>query len=344
MTSATAQATAAAPITLTPNVSPLGPRRWRPFVEDVELSSYSYYLPHIVPSSSASSAADDDGDDNDDDYAIPPSPAAAFSSSRLDEWYRSLHPSGYVEEPHGSAWTDASYRGQPLLRKTAWSVLDGRCTCEYGYSDNLQRLVTSPRMTGVLREITSEVSRVVGCFGEGGEVFNSVNLNYYPRGGGVGFHADDEFLFDGINSPTRIISLSLCGRRRDDDDDDDTEHSGERVYRVKRKARPAGSGRRRDPAEGVGGGGGSLCDDIVSEITLRHGDIITMEGMFQRYYLHSVWPGDDDDRAYVDHELCRGERINLTWRTIVRHLDGSDKCRGLVCPMAAGEVSGGRQF
>ena len=28
---------------------------------------------------------------------------------------------------------------------------------------------------------------------------------------------------------------------------------------------------------------------------------------------------------------CQGERINLTWRTIVKHLDGSDECRGMVC-------------
>jgi hypothetical protein len=86
--------------------------------------------------------------------------------------------------------------------------------------------------------------------------------------------------------------------------------------------------------------GSSSCG-VVSEITLRHGDIITMEGMFQRHYLHSVWPGDDDNRAHVNHERCRGERINLTWRTIVRHLDGSDECRGLVCPLAAGEDVGG---
>ena len=336
MMSSTAQATTA-PNPLTPNVSPLDPRRWRPFVEDVELSSYSYYLPHAAPSSSSSSSAAAAAADDDD--AIPPSPAAvALSSSRLDEWYRSLHPSGYIDEEKrggGSAWTDASHMGRPLLRKTAWAVLgDGVCTCEYGYSDNWQRLVSSTRMMGVLREITSEVSRVVGCLG--GEMeFNSVNLNYYPRGGGVGYHADDEFLFDGINRPTRIISLSLCGRRRRRDCEDGggdvevTEHTGERIFQVKRKARPP-------PV------GSSSCDDgVVSEITLRHGDVITMEGMFQRHYLHSVWPGDDVDRAHVNHERCRGERINLTWRTIVRHLDGSDECHGLVCPLAAGEDVGG---
>ena len=59
-----------------------------------------------------------------------------------------------------------------------------------------------------------------------------------------------------------------------------------------------------------------------------------MEGMFQKFYLHSVWPGDDVENVHIDDDKCQGERINLTWRTIVRHLDGSDECRGLICPMS----------
>ena len=48
--------------------------------------------------------------------------------------------------------------------------------------------------------------------------------------------------------------------------------------------------------------------------------------------LHSVWPGDST--AHTEHELAHGERINLTFRTIVRHLDGGDESRGLRCPLA----------
>mmetsp|Transcript_46576 Transcript_46576/g.113454 ORF Transcript_46576/g.113454 Transcript_46576/m.113454 type:complete len:85 (+) Transcript_46576:642-896(+) len=78
---------------------------------------------------------------------------------------------------------------------------------------------------------------------------------------------------------------------------------------------------------------------------------MTMEGMFQKYFYHAAWPGDskqfcvDEDRADKDdgdygvdqHRHCRqpyteGERISLTWRLIVQHLDGSeDECRGKTC-------------
>ena len=69
-----------------------------------------------------------------------------------------------------------------------------------------------------------------------------------------------------------------------------------------------------------------------ASVLLGHGDVVTMEGLHQAHYLHSVWPGDS--KAHVGHELARGERINLTWRTIVRHLDGSDECNGRCCPLA----------
>ena len=57
-----------------------------------------------------------------------------------------------------------------------------------------------------------------------------------------------------------------------------------------------------------------------------------MEGLHQLFYEHSVWPGDS--KQHVDDERTRGERINLTWRTIVQHLDGSEECRGMRCPLA----------
>jgi len=173
-------------------------------------------------------------------------------------------------------------------------------------------------MREVLQDITNVVSHVVGC--ENDEL-NSVNLNYYPQGGGVGFHADDEFLFDGLNRETRIISLSLCSKAdqnsaaiAEKDRSNNYNHNfGARKFQVRRK--------------------GKKYESQLNENILRHGDIMTMEGMFQKYYLHSVWPGDST--KYLDHELCQGERINLTWRTIVRHLDGSEECRGLKCPLSS---------
>lgn len=281
--------------------SRISPERWQPFVVDDDLGCYSYYLPH--------SSTD-----------------AVISSSRLDEWFTALHPNNYTSEPTGHAWTDASYENRVLSRNTAWSASlnnddsDGeRCTCEYGYSDTWQPLIRSTKMLTVLRDITSVIKTIVGGSGaEGHDGFNSVNLNYYPMGGGVGYHADDEFLFDGLNQSIRIVSLSLCARNHDGG------HDGERLFQVKGKLNnETGNGEVRCEEGGT-----------ISEITLKHGDIVTMEGMFQKFYLHSVWPGDDVENVHIDDDRCQGERINLTWRTIVRHLDGSDECRGLICPMS----------
>ena len=162
---------------------------------------------------------------------------------------------------------------------------------------------------------------VDGSGAEGHDGFNSINLNYYPTGGGVGFHADDEFLFDGLNRSIRIVSLSLCARNHDFGG-----HDGERLFQVKRK--------RRNAETTANGEVQCEEENTISEITLKHGDIITMEGMFQKFYLHLVWPGDDVENVHTEDKKCRGERINLKWRTIVRHLDGSDECRGLICPMS----------
>lgn len=249
-----------------------------------------FYLPHSAPTNTGS-------DDN-----------SVLTIFRLDGWFESLHPSQYTEEPKGHVWTEASYKGETLLCQTAWFTMDERCTCEYGYSDTLQPQIKSLKMSKVLHDITQSVCKVVGADEND---LNSANLNYYPQGGGVGFHADDEFLFDGLNRETCIISLSLSSPiRLGPDAVTDKSHDGERKFEVKRK--------------------GKQYADEITEIILRHGDIITMEGYFQKYHLHSVWPGDSKSH---DHLLCQGERINLTWRKIVKHLDGSDECRGLLCPL-----------
>merc|ERR1719353_2550388 len=49
---------------------------------------------------------------------------------------------------------------------------------------------------------------------------------------------------------------------------------------------------------------------------------MTMEGLFQLFYLHSVWPGDRDDvevEPHPPHRKAIGERINITWRWIKQH-------------------------
>jgi alkylated DNA repair dioxygenase AlkB len=182
------------------------------------------------------------------------------------------------------------------------------------YSDTWQPILQSEKMNQVIAEISNAVSNVVLGSSSDVPALNSCNLNYYPTGGGVGFHADDEFLFDGQEQAVRIISLSLTAGSAN--------NKGARRFQV-RKKQLGEDGNTSDPNY----------TGHVQEIMLAHGDLMTMEGYFQKHYLHSVWPGDSKD--YKDHPHTQGERINLTWRTIVKHLDGSDECRGKTCPLAA---------
>lgn len=138
-----------------------------------------------------------------------------------------------------------------------------------------------------------------------------------------GFHADDEFLFDGLRNPTRIISLSLC-RGNSTAQDQGAMGSGceqgARKFLVKLKGNETEETTSNEMAS-------SNYEQI-----LQHGDLMTMEGMFQKHYFHSVWPGDSRD--HMDDPFTQGERINLTWRTITKHLDGSDECKGKVCQLS----------
>jgi alkylated DNA repair dioxygenase AlkB len=267
---------------------------WKPLVEDHATRSYSYHLPY-------------------DELNAP-----LVSPEQLDQWFQALHPSKYTEND-GLAWSDAHYQGELLLRKTAWIVLQENCTCEYGYSDTWQPISTSRALNQVIREITKVILTVTAC-----PTINACNLNYYPQGGGVGFHADDEFLFDvQRQANTCILSLSLGSRPTTNSD----KNWGARRFLVK----PQQAGETEHDTQ-------DKYDDTVREVILRHGDILTMEGQFQNHYFHSVWPGDS--KQHMDHPLCQGERINLTWRTIVQHLDGSeDTCRGIQCPLSVNNKS-----
>jgi alkylated DNA repair dioxygenase AlkB len=301
----------------TPDTSALDIRsRWKPFIEDHDAQSYSYYLPQY-----------DYGDEENDNNNNNNKNNKVFDKTQLAQWFRELHPASLVEG--GDAWTDAMYKGERLLRKTAWVVLEDECSCEYGYSDTWQPMAKSPALLQTLKEVTAAVTQVTGC------AFNSCNLNYYPQGGGVGFHADDEFLFDGLNRDTRIVSLSLCGgdSAAPASTSSTTTNWGARKFMVKRKL----DGEHEDDAQedqySSTTSSSSSSSTGVQEMLLRHGDLMTMEGMFQKHYFHSIWPGDS--KEFMDHPLTQGERINLTWRTIVKHLDGSDECLGKSCPLSA---------
>merc|ERR1719210_418617 len=105
---------------------------------------------------------------------------------------------------------------------------------------------------------------------------NSCNVNLYEDGGmSVGWHSDDEMLFQGKFQDALIISLSLGTTRKFET-------------------------RANWPEEG---------EKPVRRILLASGDLMTMEGMFQKHYQHRV-PREDN---------IQGQRINLTWRWIVKH-------------------------
>jgi hypothetical protein len=259
------------------------------------------------------------------------------------------------------------------------------CQCEYGYADTWQHQATDPKFVHTIKEITDVViSHFVNSRKEtkiNGDtltnnnvnniLFNAVNLNYYPHGGGIGFHADDEFLFDGLNRPTCILSLSLCSRPRNGRgnnsnirSESSSSYDGSRKFIIRRKipGDTEDSVQIFDFDDNMNKGNKadrdrtSLTNNNDIEVILRHGDLMTMEGMFQKNYYHAVWPGDsklfkdsskkdngddeglnDDDDSTVNpyHRFTGGERINLTWRMIVKHLDGSEEaCRGKTCQLS----------
>merc|ERR1712232_1114877 len=90
---------------------------------------------------------------------------------------------------------------------------------------------------------------------------DACNLNLYENGGdAVGWHADDEPLFQGMHQDIRIISLSL---------------GQDRTFELKRNW----------PEKDEGG--------ECFEVALGNGDVMTMEGMTQKHYQHRVPPADN---------------------------------------------------
>ena len=360
--------------------------RWISFIQNDELSCYSFYLPHYDDDDTSSTVVNTVGNNskkhNDDESTTRTNPdnpdnpnpnpktttttartSSIFTSKQLEEWFYKLHPSRYNNidndddvdnassaSASASAWTSASYKNQLLLRKTAWYTFNKECVCEYGYSDTWQKQIQSKEMINVLKEITEVVASNLG---QEEEELNCVNLNYYPSGGGIGFHADDEYMFDGLNRNTKIISLSLCCTTtttstclQKPNNNYNNKNWGARKFQIKKRDNNNSSNNNNvDESESDDDNDNDNDNNnVVHEIILRHGDIITMEGMFQKYYLHSIWPGDDDNNSieYNDDDLCQGERINLTWRTIVKHLGSGgsssieevEDFHGITCPLS----------
>jgi len=172
---------------------------------------------------------------------------------------------GYLKSPFGKEQLDAFFgsvangvdwqqpvgpRGQPIPRKTAWMVASG-CSCTYRYG---QIEVQPQEYPPWMRELMQTVMPYFGLSKEE-EWPNGCNLNLYDDGGmSVGWHADDEKLFQGKFKDIRILSFSLGVARKFDL-------------------------RRNWPEDGETSG--------VS-MRLGNGDLCTMEGMTQKHFQHRV--------------------------------------------------------
>ena len=165
-----------------------------------------------------------------------------------------------------------------VSRKTAWYVTPP-CCCPYGYGNNIVMPQSMPPwFLQMSRRWLHE------ALGDHTSMPDSANLNLYEHGGhSVHWHADDERLFDGRNSDCRIISVSL---------------GADRLFKA-----ALSLGRSRD---------GLLTPyPWRVAVQLTHGDICTMEGLFQKHYIHKV-------SRCVRQQVT--PRINVTFRYLVHHV------------------------
>lgn len=211
----------------------------------------------------------------------------AFPSKLSARFLKELKESG--------PWLDIRNKaGTRISRRTCWYVRDN-CTCHYTYGDIRVSGTSSPKVTGlggnserftqVMDKITEHVFERLFPHLATEDWPNSANCNWYEEPyHGVGWHADDERLFGGLEHDCPIISLSLGGSRE--------------FWFGLRESQLADK---------------PLKSTII-EHDLHDGDIATMEGMFQKHIVHFVpitRPGPYSPKV--------SSRINITWRWILNH-------------------------
>lgn len=159
----------------------------------------------------------------------------AFSEETCSRWMTSLVEKGeWIELP-----------GVP--RQVIWYVSEDCADVPYRYSGLEFPAVVYPDF---MLEIRKELCKVCGIPED--DFPNSCNVNIYQDGSNeVGWHSDDEVMFQGLSGDTRILSLSL-GAARDF------------------------SWRLQGTTETLG------------TVSLGDGDVATMEGLFQKHYKHAV--------------------------------------------------------
>lgn len=140
--------------------------------------------------------------------------------------------------------------GELLPRKTDWMVAE-RCRCRYKYGGVE---VDPSEFPAWMEEIMEVCMPLCGLRGRASWP-NCCNLNLYEDGGmSVGWHSDDEALFQGKVRDCPIISFSL----------------GEQRTFELRVNEPKGD----SPPH--------------CKILLQSGDLLTMEGLTQKHYQHRV--------------------------------------------------------
>ncbi|CAJ1460857.1 unnamed protein product [Effrenium voratum] len=203
-----------------------------------------------------------------------------FPEEDLDRWWHAA----LSETP----WQRPTVRGgRPLPRSAAWFIRKG-CHCCYEYNGTAWPAMEFPEWLQQVEEAVWEVCK--DWKGEAFEAPNSCVVNLYADGTeSVDWHADNEPLFQGLEDDCRIVSLSLGETRR---------------FELRRR-RELSNPRQH-------------ADRVV--LDLNAGDIVTMEGCFQKHWYHRV----------PKEVVATAPRINLTWRTIRSHsatcpLHGSEK-------------------
>jgi alkylated DNA repair dioxygenase AlkB len=164
-----------------------------------------------------------------------------------------------------------------LTRRTKWMAAPGcRCTYKYGGINFTGRedktvIVKPVEFPDWMYQVMEEVMPLCGLE-QRASWPNSCSLNRYSPAVGIDWHTDDTPLFQGMTRDCCVISLSLGSRR---------------PFELRRATSD-----RYAP--------------IDCRLQLNGGDLMTMEGMTQRYYHHWL-------------PRTGQARLSLTWRWITAH-------------------------
>lgn len=185
----------------------------------------------------------------------------AVDENKCNEWFKVAS--------ERAAWHDLP----DVPRKVAWFVAEEFADTPYRYSGLEYPAVVFPPWMEEIREVVCEK-----CGIPPEDYPESCNVNLYANHEGeVGWHSDDEVLFQGLARDTRIVSFSLGSPRGF-------------CFRLQGTT------------------------ETLDCVPLGNGDIMTMEGLFQKHYKHSV-PASAEPT---------GPRINFTFRWIKVKADAVD--------------------